>query len=142
MTIDVRPAHELGDAPLDDPLGLGIDAGGRLVEDQDLGIARQRAGEGHQLALAGREVRAPLEHRRVEPSGRRGDHAVGAHPAGGGEDPLVVEGGVAEADVRRAGCPENMKTSWLTHDDPAPQRPRIERPDVGAAEADRAACGS
>src|SRR5262252_5716868 len=70
---DRRPAaHQLGDAAFDHALGLGIDAGGRLVEDQDLGVAGQGAREREQLALAGREVRPPLEHARVQPFRPRG----------------------------------------------------------------------
>ncbi len=36
-------------------LGARVDAGGGLVEDQELGIVRQSAGEADQLALADRK---------------------------------------------------------------------------------------
>src|SRR3569623_393266 len=80
--------HPLGDAPLDDPLYLGIDAGGGLVQHQDARIALQRARERDQLALAGREVRAALHHRGGPPLWSRGGAPDGAHTPGGRGDRL------------------------------------------------------
>ncbi len=47
--------HELQVA-LDDGFALSVQGGGRLIEDQDLGIDRERAGDGDALALATRQV--------------------------------------------------------------------------------------
>ena len=46
--------HPLNDAP-DAPLGLGVQVRRRLVEEEDLGLAQQRAREGDALALAAGE---------------------------------------------------------------------------------------
>ena len=53
-------AEELRERVLDQPLGLRIDARGRLVENEDGRIVGQCAGEGEELALASGEVAAPL----------------------------------------------------------------------------------
>ncbi len=51
-------AHQLFQRPLQAGFGVAVDAGGGFVQDQDLGVAIQRAGEGNQLAFAGRKIRA------------------------------------------------------------------------------------
>ena len=57
--------EELLERVLDQPLGLRVDARGRLVEDEDGRVVRQRAREGEQLALPAREVAAALADLRV-----------------------------------------------------------------------------
>ena len=54
----VRPCHEFVQRRLDEPLGLGVERAGGLVEDQDRGVAEDGAGDGESLALAAGEVRA------------------------------------------------------------------------------------
>src|SRR5688500_7471005 len=55
---------------LDELLGLGVDRGGGLVEDQDARVEGQGAGEGEELLLPHREPGAALAHRRGEAAGQ------------------------------------------------------------------------
>jgi hypothetical protein len=58
---DRRPAlHQVRDGLLHDLLGLGVERGGGLVEDQDLRVAQHRARDGDALALAAGELPAEL----------------------------------------------------------------------------------
>ena len=43
-------------------LGLGVDGGRRLIEDQDRRVERQRPGERNQLPLPSRQRAALLDH--------------------------------------------------------------------------------
>ena len=52
-------------ARLDPRLGVDVDVGGGLVEHEDARVGDERAGEGDELALAGRELDAALADRRV-----------------------------------------------------------------------------
>src|SRR5881409_1485353 len=61
-------AEELRERVLDQPLGLRIDARGRLIEDEDGRIVGQCPGEGEELTLASGEVAAPLADERVAPA--------------------------------------------------------------------------
>ena len=47
-------------------LGIGVHAGGRLIEDQDARVVGQRAGKRDQLLLPGGERVAALLQQRVE----------------------------------------------------------------------------
>ena len=51
---------QAGDRVLDLLLGLGVDRGGRLVEDQDARVVQDRAGDADALALAAAERLAAL----------------------------------------------------------------------------------
>ena len=62
---------------LDQNLGLGIDVGGRLVEDHDLRLMHDGAGKGEQLPLPCREVVAPLAHLLVESPRETVDEGIG-----------------------------------------------------------------
>jgi hypothetical protein len=53
------PHEQPAEAVLDAALGVEVDVGGGLVEDEDAGVGDERAGEGDQLALAGGELRSP-----------------------------------------------------------------------------------
>jgi hypothetical protein len=59
--------HHLGERRLDLALGRGVHARGRVVEDQDARLGKQRAGDGHALALPARQREPPLADERVEP---------------------------------------------------------------------------
>lgn len=61
---------------LDDVLGLGVEGRRGLVQEQDLGVADQGAGDGDALLLAAREQRALAAHDRVEAVGQRHDELV------------------------------------------------------------------
>ena len=45
-------AHQLGQRLLDQVLGLGVHAAGRVIEDEDAGIVEQGTGDGDALLLA------------------------------------------------------------------------------------------
>jgi hypothetical protein len=83
-----------------DQLALGgrVERGGRLVEDQHLGLVIEGPGDGHALALATRQSCAALAQHRVEPA-RQPAHELGELGQGerGGHAP-VVDVGVAHAE--------------------------------------------
>lgn len=81
---------------LDDVLGLGVEGRRGLVQEQDLGVADQGAGDGDALLLAAREQRALAAHDRVEAVGQRHDELVDV-----GLLARVLDGLVADL-VRRA----------------------------------------
>ena len=86
-------------AGLDARLGVDVDVGGGLVEDEDPRVGDEGAGEGDELALAGGELDAALADLGVVALLERADEGVGADGAGGGAD--LVDGRVrpAEGDV-------------------------------------------
>ena len=60
---DRRPARDQAAQPLlDHALGVDVDVGGRFVQHQHPRVGDQRAGKGHELALARRELRSALAH--------------------------------------------------------------------------------
>ena len=65
MTTTVRPAAEPGDGLGDRRLGVGIEVGGRLVEDDEVGVAEERARDRDPLALAAAQPDAVLADRRL-----------------------------------------------------------------------------
>ena len=67
MTIAVRPASSRRRPGLDPALGVQVDVRRGLVEHEDARVGDQRAGEGDELALAGRELDAALADLGVEP---------------------------------------------------------------------------
>jgi hypothetical protein len=64
-----QPRHRL----LDEHLGPRIYVARRFVEDEDARIGEERAGDGDELALAGRYVGRFLFKHRVVPVGKRAD---------------------------------------------------------------------
>ena len=99
MAMVVRPAISTLSASRISDLGLGVDAGGGLVEDQDPRVERQRPREREQLLLPDRQRGAPLGHRAREPARQPVDEAVGVHGLDGAPDVLVGDAAVAEPDV-------------------------------------------
>ena len=57
--------HQVREALLDQRLRLGVEARGRLVEDQDARVGEDGARDRHALALAARELDPALAHDRV-----------------------------------------------------------------------------
>ena len=90
-----QPAQAL----LDPALGVDVDVRGRLVEHEDPRVGDQRAGEGDELALAGRELDAALADLGVVAVLERGDEVVGADRARGRLDPRA-----SRPAARRRGC--------------------------------------
>ena len=80
----MRPARERAEALEDGVLGLGVERGGRLVEDEDVGLlAHEGARERDLLPLAAGELDAVLEpaaELRVEPFGQTRRRAPSAPP--------------------------------------------------------------
>ena len=103
-----------GERALDGRLGLVVHRGGGLVEHEDRRVAQDRPGDGEPLALAARQLLAPLADHRVVAVGQRCDEARGPRP---GRRPAR-----APRRWRRAGrrsrfsrtVPWNRNTSWLT----------------------------
>ena len=81
-------------------LGLPVQVGGRLVQQQQRRVAEEGPGQGDPLALAGREPGAALAETGLEPFGQAG-HQVGQ--AGSSQRPrwtsAVPGAGPAQADV-------------------------------------------
>ena len=74
---------------LDDGVGLVVDRGRRLVKDEQLALAHDRASEREDLALADGEVRATTGDLAVERDARLVGLALQAEETGGAE--RVVE---------------------------------------------------
>ena len=70
MTKVVRSREELFEALLDERLALGVEARGRLVQEQDARRGQDGACDRHPLALAPRELHAALADDGVEPLGQ------------------------------------------------------------------------
>ena len=64
--------------------GVGFDAGGGFVEDQDFGFVDQGAGEADELFLAGGEVGAAFEDGFLETPGQCFDEVEQVDLSGGG----------------------------------------------------------
>jgi hypothetical protein len=108
------PGEQAAQAGFDAALGVQVDVGGGLVEDQDARVGDQRAGERDQLALAGGELRAALADLGVVAVRQLGDELLGADRRGGGADLLVLGVGAAEGDVLAHGAREQERL--LRHD--------------------------
>ena len=83
---------------LDEALCLGVDARGGLVEHENGAVEGQGPGEGDELALARREVAAPLGNGHPQPGGVGVDEAArpgGLHGAGD----RLGSNAIAEPDI-------------------------------------------
>ena len=96
--------HQLEHCILNVALGLGVDVGGRLVEDEHGGVHQHGAGDGHQLLLALGDAVAAVGDHGVVAIGQGGDHVVDVRGLGGGDDLLAggLGAGVGEVVVDRA----------------------------------------
>src|SRR3989454_4332882 len=74
------------DGLLHQALGLAVERTGGLVEDQDLWVRDDRAGDGDTLALAARQANPPVADHRVVPVGERHDEVVGVPDLRGADD--------------------------------------------------------
>src|ERR1035438_3729954 len=79
-------AHDFAEMVQDFVFGVGVDAGERVVEDQDAGAAQQGAGYGGALLLASGEGDAALAYRRVVAFGEAFDVVGDVGGFGGGFD--------------------------------------------------------
>ena len=99
--------------PLDRGLGLVVDGGGRLVEDQDRRVFEQRARDGQPLALAAGELLAALADDRLEAV----RHALDELVASAASAAALTSANVAPAlpyAMFSPTVPWNRNTSWLT----------------------------
>ena len=85
---------------LDHQLGLGVDAGRGLVQDEDARVEGQRPGEGQQLFLADRQGRATLRDRARVSERQPLDEAVRMDGLCRRPDLLVGDRCPPQADVR------------------------------------------
>ena len=91
-TSTVRPSSARPRRKAAQPVdALGVEAVGRLVEDQDLGVAEQGGGQAEALAHAEREAADPAAGVGGQPDLVEGlVDPVPGQPGGGGQDPQVV----------------------------------------------------
>ena len=77
MTNEVRPRSRRGQALLDQPLALGVEVAGGLVEDEDPRVGQDGPGDGQPLPLAAAEPHAALADQRVVAVGQALDELGG-----------------------------------------------------------------
>ncbi len=87
---DRRPRARLTQTGQDGLLDTGVDGGGGIVEDEQLGLADHGARQGDSLALTPREAGAALAHTGLEPIGQPLDEAGTLRDVQGAPDALVV----------------------------------------------------
>src|SRR5581483_8978835 len=92
-------AQQLLERALDLPLGPSVDAGGRLVEDQDARVGERGARDREELPLPLAQPTAALAEHRLVALRQPLDEVVRVGEPGGGDDLLVGRVRPAEADV-------------------------------------------
>ena len=115
------PGQQPLEAPLDRLLGAHVDVGGGLVEDQDPRLGEQGAGEGDELALAGRELDAALADLGLDAVREGGDELGRPDRADRLLDLLEAGLGRPKATFSRT-LPEKRNPSWGTIPSWRPQR--------------------
>ena len=90
-------------------LGLEVEVGGGLVEDQHPGVGEEGPGQGDELALARGQGLAPFVHDGVETVGHALDDVGQAHPVDRLVDLLVGGLGSCEGDVVADGAREQER---------------------------------
>ena len=114
ITIAVRSLQQHLERVLDERLGLGVDGGGGLVQDQHARVVRQRARERQQLLLSDRQRGAALGHLGVVAARQRLDEAVRVHRPGGRRARARLRDGWSRAGCWRRCVPLNRCTSCST----------------------------
>src|SRR5690554_4888006 len=116
------PPHEDLQRRLHKRLGLAVKRAGGLVQDEDPRVLQQRAGDGHALPLAARELDAALAHQRgvalVQPLdelGRVGGARGGPHLLVGGSGRAVADvgGDAAGEELRLLRHPADVRAQEL-----------------------------
>jgi hypothetical protein len=87
------------EGPANAQFRVGIDAGGRFVQDENTGIVGQRAGKINELLLARRQRVAALLHRLIELAGQALDEIQNIDIARGLDKTGFGDGFVPQADV-------------------------------------------
>ena len=93
----------------DAQLGVGVDAGGGLIEDEDARVVSKGAGEVDELLLAGGERVTALEDGLVELAGQGVNEIEDIDVACCAAQVGVCDGVVAEADIFRDGAGEEKR---------------------------------
>ena len=106
--------HEVVERLLDQALGGGVHARGRLVENQDRRVFQEGAGDREALLLADAEFHPALAELRVETLGETPDEILGVRSAEGLPHFLLGGFGLADAEVLGSGAVE--KKTLLRHD--------------------------
>ena len=100
--------EKMVDGGLDQLLGLGVDGGGGLVQDENSGVGQHRPGEGDQLLFPSGEPVAALAHVAVPALFQFGHHGVSGDGPGGGLNLFVCGVQAAVADVLPDRAREEM----------------------------------
>ena len=95
----VRPPLQPSDGVGDDRDALGVEVGGRLVEDDERRVAQERAREPDPAALAGRQRALAVPDQRGVAERQRADEVVRARPGGRRRAPVA-----RRPRGRRGGC--------------------------------------
>ncbi len=98
--------HELFQRILDECLGLGVDVGGSLVQDHDLGLMHDDPRKGQELSLSRREVVAAIPHRLVQPRRQLIDEVIGVDIAAGLLDLVIRDPLQPQQDIGADGARE------------------------------------
>ena len=114
-------AGEAVEGVADQRLALGVERGGRLVEEQERRVAQDRPGDRQALALAAGELAGGGDDEGVVALRQRADEAVGGGGAGGGLDLGAGSGAAAEADVG-GDRPRQQRRLLADHRDLVAQR--------------------
>src|SRR5580704_4053244 len=101
--------HHLPEAAEDALLGIRIDAGKRVVKDQDARVAQQRAREGGSLFLASGEGNSPLPDQSLVSHGEARNFGSDAGGVGSFVDRFFGALFHAESDVLPKGLAEEIR---------------------------------
>ena len=105
------------------PLVRRVERAGSLVEQQQVRLHEERAGQGEALPLAAREARSTVADNGVEPRGRARTNAAAAACSSASQSSASVASGLAHRRfARMVSC--RRKVSWPTY----PTRRRHDRP--------------
>ena len=131
-----RAADDAVDRLLDEPLRLAVERAGRLVEDQDRGVADDCARDRDPLSLAAREPDTAVADHGVIAIGELRDELVGVGDLGGTDNLGVRE---PVAPIRDVVPDRRVEQERLLGDDAEepPVGGLLERPQVAAVDRDR-----
>src|SRR5215212_419361 len=124
-----------GQGPLDLHLGLGVEVGGGLVEDDDGRVGQQQPGDGQALLLPARQPVAALADHRLPPFGQAFDQVQDPGPPAGVLDLLQARVRPGVAEVGQDGVVEQVRVLG-DQADGGPQALQLQVADVDAVDPD------